>query len=100
MATKTTRTQKDIDKAVERYIAGEDVMSLARQYGVSRAGFYLWVKKAKEKATAARRIDEIGVKGVEHETKINLSLENKSLHAEVERLRKALFDMMVKHKEL
>ena len=97
---KQKRSQKDIARAVERYVKGEDVATLCREYGVSRAGFYLWVNKAKAAATAAARVAEIGEKGVEQEAMIALRLENKALREDNERLKRALFDRMVKHGEL
>lgn len=100
MGRAVTRPQKEIDKAVERYLKGEDVDSLARQYGVSRAGMYLWIKKAKAAATTSARLAEIGPKGIETEKRISKDLELKALREDNERLRKALFDLMVKHKEL
>lgn len=100
MGREITRPQKEIDKAVERYLKGEDVNSLARQYGISRAGMYLWIKRAKNAATAKQRLADIGEKGVESEKRISKDLELKALRDDNDRLRKALFEMMVKHKEL
>lgn len=39
--------QKAIDKAVARYLGGESVIALAKEYKISRAMFYLWAKKYK-----------------------------------------------------
>ena len=100
MSRQVTRPQKEIDQAVERYLNGENVNKLAKQYGVSRAGLYLWIKKAKDAATNNQRLSEIGAKGIETEKRISKDLELKVLREDNERLRKALFDMMVKHKEL
>jgi transposase len=100
MGRVTTRPQKQIDQAVERYLKGEDASSLARQYGVSRAGFYLWVNRAKKNAVNEARAKDIGPQGVAKEAEINVRLENKSLRAENEELRKKLFALLVKHKEL
>lgn len=100
MGRQATRPQKEIDKAVERYLGGEPVDSLAKQYKISRAGFYLWVKRAKQEATTKQRLTEIGEKGVETEKRISKDLELKALREDNERLRKTLFELMVKHKEL
>lgn len=100
MGRQATRSDKEIEKAVERYLKGENVNSLAKQYGISRAGLYLWIKKAREAATEKSRLDAIGVKGAETETRISKDLELKALREDNARLRKALFDLMIKYKEL
>jgi len=76
-----------IEEAVQRYLQGEDVNSLARQYGMSRAGMYLWIKKAKQAATANMRLHDLGPKGIAREKRISVELENKALKAENEQLR-------------
>lgn len=100
MGRQLTRPQKEIDRAVELYTKGEPVDSLAKQFKISRAGLYLWIKRAKQEATAQQRLSDIGEKGVETEKRISKDLELKALKADNERLRRALFDLMVKHKEL
>jgi transposase len=71
------RTQEEIDKAVERYVNGESVEALCREYNISRAGFYLWVNKAKQAATTQLRLEEIGENGLAVEERIKLELENR-----------------------
>lgn len=100
MPRKTTRSQKEIDSAVKRYLAGEAVNGLTKEYKISRAGLYLWIRKAKEGATTEARNRDLGPKGVEQESRINKDLRLKQLEQENEVLKRKLFELMVKHKEL
>jgi hypothetical protein len=43
----TKHPQHVIDAAVKRHLDGESAAILAKYYGMSRPGFYLWVKKYK-----------------------------------------------------
>ena len=85
---------------IEAEKANFPISFMCDRFGVSRAGFYLWVKRAKNAATDRARLDSIGAKGVETEHRISKELELKALREDNERLRKALFDLMVRHKEL
>lgn len=100
MPRKPTRSQKEIDAAVKRYIAGESVNGLTKEYKISRAGLYLWIRKAKQGAATEARNRDLGPKGVEQETRINKDLRLKQLEQENEILKRKLFEMMIKHKEL
>ena len=44
----TRHPQDVIDTAVKRYFDGESAAVLAKYYGMSKPGFYLWVKKARD----------------------------------------------------
>lgn len=96
-----TKTPADkIAQAVRRYMAGEAVETLAKEYRVSTAGVYLWLKKAKEEAARNKRLAEIGPKGVAKEDSISKELRLRQLEQENDKLKKALFDLMVKHGEI
>lgn len=100
MPRKPTRSQKEIDAAVKRYLAGESVNGLTKEYRISRAGLYLWIRKAKEGAATQARNRELGPKGMEQETRINKDLRLKQLEQENEQLKRKLFEMLVRHNEL
>lgn len=95
MPTKPTHPQKEIDKAVKRYLEGEDVNTLARDYKMSRAGMYIWIRKARENAATAHRSAEIGPKGVESEARISKDLRLKACESEVRALKQKLFELML-----
>lgn len=100
MPTKPKRPQHEIDKAVEAYLSGENVNSLAKRYKMSRAGMYLWIRKAREDAAAAAHRLDVGSKGIEQEKKISDRLKVKGLEQENRELKQKLFELLVKHKEL
>jgi hypothetical protein len=99
MARKTTRSQKEIDSAIKRYLAGESVNGLSKEYRISRAGMYLWLKKAKAEATQVKHVREVGKRGVEQEVRINKDLRLKQLEEENKKLKDRLFQLMNKYGE-
>lgn len=91
------RSQEQIDKAVRRHLEGrESVVALCREYKISRAGFYLWVKKYKEEIM--RRSMRAGMKpqDVERSDKAELIAEIESLRQENRKLRDRLVAEMMK----
>jgi transposase-like protein len=98
--TRPLRPQHEIDAAVRRYMQGESAASLARQYKISRAGMYLWIKKAREGAAQQARMREIGAEGISRETRINKDLRIRQLENENRELKQRLFDLMLKHRLL
>jgi transposase len=99
MARKTTRSQKEIDAAVKRYLDGENATKVAKTYKVSRAGLYLWIKKRQEAAVEAAHEKDLGPRGVEQETRINKDLRLKQLEEENRKLKARLFQLMNKYGE-
>lgn len=95
-----TRSAEERTAAVKRYADGEQVVSLCKEYKVSKAGFYFWVRKAKEEAAKQARAIEIGPRGVEQEIRINKDLYIKQLEDKVRDLEAKLFRLMIKHNEM
>jgi len=84
-----------IEEAVKRYLAGENVNVLCKYYKVSRAGFYLWAKNYKKNAEKRARIGT----GPSSDL-IELKEENASLRLQVRELREMLLSKMIKLKEI
>jgi transposase-like protein len=94
------RPQHVIDEALKRYLSGERAAALAKEYGISKAGIYLWLRKGKEtmienakRADMSPRdkeaADMLRLRGeLEEEKRINARLKNK------------LIDLMVRAGEL
>lgn len=94
MARKSSKSQVK-DAAIKRAMAGENVDKIARDVGVSRAGLYLWIRRAK--ADAAARASA-GVTGkTKDDNHVMTELEVRGLREENERLKQRLFELMVKH---
>lgn len=98
MPVKSKRPQHEIDAAVKKYLQGEPVESLAKQYKVSRAGMYLWIKKARTEATHEARVRDIGKAGVDRESQINKDVLIRQLKRENDELKQKLFKLMLDHK--
>lgn len=90
-----TKTPQDkIKQAVKRYLAGEPAAELAKEYKVSRPGFYLWIKKHKEELVELAKRSNMSAESIDKSDKINTAIENQALKAEVVRLKQKLFELM------
>ena len=87
--------QDAIEKAVKRYMAGEQVTALAKELKVSVPGFYLWIKKAKEAAAETARKRSMSPATITAEERIAAVMTARELKQENERLKKALFNLML-----
>ena len=97
---KTTRPQHIIDEAVKRYLAGEDVNVLCKYYKVSRAGFYIWVRKYKAHILETDRRATMLPASLEAEDHATIVAQNKILRDENQRLRNKLVAMLLASGEL
>ena len=94
---KTSRPQHEIERFVKRFLAGEQAVTVAKEARISKAGFYLWVKKYKD--AMLDRSKRVGMSSQSMDT-ANLRFENERLNKEVKRLKELLFNQMIKHGEL
>lgn len=89
------RTQQERDKAVEAYLAKEaTVEELVKRHQVSRPAMYQWINAYKS------RHPEAGAGKAKANADETLPQRVARLEAENARLRKKLFDLMVKTGEL
>ncbi len=102
MPTKnSTKTpQHIIEKAVNRYLQGESAGTLAKEYKISRPGFYLWVNKYKEQLVEAAKRANVSAPNIDKAQKVDLVVENSALRGEVDRLKQKLFELMLKTNNL
>lgn len=95
-AKNTTKTPADkIQKAVKRYLEGEQVIALAKEYKVSRPGFYLWIKKYKEDMIEEAKHKNMSAPSLDKAEKVNLVVENNAMKGEIQRLKQKLFELML-----
>lgn len=95
MKRNVTKTPEDrVKSAVKRYLAGEQVQALAKEYKVSRPGFYLWINKYKEDLVAQAKRAGMSAESIEKSDKVNLAIENQAMKAEIARLKQKLFELM------
>jgi transposase-like protein len=93
-------TPEQINQAVKRYLEGEQVVALAKEYKISVPGFYLWIKRAREAAAAQAALVDISPKQQEKDQAISLRLRVDKLQQENDQLKKKLFELMLKHGEI
>lgn len=92
------RTQETIDEAVKRHLEGkEQVTTLCKYYGVSKAGFYLWVKNYKDRVMAQSRRVGMSPEGLEKAERSELVVQVQTLQAENRKLRDRLVSLMMKY---
>ena len=90
------RTPEDkIKEAVERYLAGEPAAGLAKEYLVSRPGFYLWIKKYKEARINEAMRSNMTAPNIEKAEKRDLSIENRALKREIAKWKKEYCDLLI-----
>ena len=94
------RTQADVSAAVARYLAGDSVTSLARQFGVSKPAVYLWIAKYKKDAIDKQRTADMSPADAAIADKQTLLIEIDALRAENRRLRDKVIASMIKSGEL
>jgi transposase-like protein len=97
----TTLSAAKIERAVKRHLeGGELVVSLSKEFKVSRQTFYNWLEAYKRQAV--ERIERKGVSKVELEktAKADLIAQNEILHSENRKLRDRLVNLMIKHGEI
>lgn len=92
--------QHVIEQAVRRYLAGEKVPVLAKHYRISRPGFYLWVKKFKAAALERDSRFDMSPQAIESAEIYKRDVEIGALRLELSRVKKKLFEIMVKHSEI
>lgn len=92
---KSKTPEAKIERAVERYLAGEPASELAKEHRMSRQGFYLWVKNYKEAQISKAKYANMTAGSIDKSQKVDLAIENTALKAEVERLKQKLFEIML-----
>lgn len=107
MAFKSKHTDKQKAEAVRRYLeAGESAAKIARDFKVSKPGFYIWLRAAKQEAIrqAANAPPQARGSGMMANAELRerqvLIDQNKELQREVHKLRDKLVALMVKHGEI
>lgn len=96
----TKRPQHVIEQAVKRFMAGEQAVALAKEYKISKPGFYLWVSKYKRELLEKSKTVNMTPKDAATADKRTLLIEIDSLKLENRKLRDKVLDMMVKAGEL
>jgi transposase-like protein len=91
---------KQIDRFIRCHLAGESVTALAREYRVSRAGAYLWLKKHREEVLARSMRVGTTAKSRDKAEKVSLRAENAQLKRENAQLRDKVVSLMVKAGEI
>ena len=97
---KTSRPQHVIDKYVKRYLAGEQAVSLAREAGISKPGFYLWVQKHKKQLLEQSNVKNMTPADAAIADKRTILLELDQLRLENRKLREKVVSMMIKSGEI
>lgn len=97
---KATRPQATIDEAVRRFMAGEQAVTLAKYYKISKPGFYLWVKKYKEQLLEKSKRQGMTPHDAEVSDKRTLIAEVQSLKLENHKLRDKVVALMIKAGEI
>lgn len=95
MVARLVHSRDAIEKAVKRYMAGEQVTALAKEFKVSVPGLYLWIKKAKEQAAEHAKYDGMGTGAKAQDQVLKDRMSLAALRAENEKLKKALFNLML-----
>lgn len=92
---KSKTPEAKIERAVERYLAGEPASSLAKEHRMSRQGFYLWIRAYKDARVNKAKYANMTAESIDKSQKVDLAIENAALKAEVTRLKQKLFEMML-----
>lgn len=94
---KGPRDPKTIEEAVRRHLEGrEQVTTLCREYKISRAGFYNWVKAYKDEVMRRSMRAGMTPKDAETSVKADLLAEIAALKTENRKLRDRLVATMLK----
>lgn len=80
---------------VERYLAGDKVAALSKEYGVSRPAVYNWIKEYKDEIVNRSRTANMSAADLEHADKRDLRIEVRALTKTVDYLKHKIFDLMV-----
>lgn len=97
---KTKRPQHIIDQAVKRYMAGEQAVALAKEYKISKPGFYLWVARHKAEILEQAKKQDMTPKDAAIADKRTLLVELEQLRLENRKLREKVVAMMIKSGEI
>lgn len=92
----TKRPQHEIDTAVKRFLDGESAAVLAKLYKISKAGFYLWVKRYKANILETSKRSGMNPRDVEISDKRTLVTEVEALRLENRKLRDKVVSLMMK----
>lgn len=92
----TRRPQHVIDEAVRRHMNGESAVVLAKLNKISKAGFYLWVKKYKQNLLEQSKRAGMTPADAEHSDKRTLIVELQALKEENQKLRNKVVSLMIK----
>lgn len=85
-----------IEEACRRHINGESAEALATEYGISKAGFYLWVRQFKQ-----RVLETPATLAATKEAKLEqLVVEVAALKEENRQLRNKVISLMIKAGEM
>jgi transposase-like protein len=92
-----TKTPPDrIEKAVKRYLQGnESASALAKEFNVSRPGFYAWINKYKAAMVEQARKSNMSAGTIDKFQKVDLTIENQDLKKQVMELKEKLFNLML-----
>jgi transposase len=93
MARKSQHSQATIKRLVQRASRGESVEALAKEFKISRAGAYLWIRKVRE-AAMHEAVKSPPTRAEEQAITV------KALLQENARLKRRLFELLVKYGEL
>lgn len=97
------RPQHVVDEAVKKHLAGgpgSDVVTLAKQYKISRPGFYLWLKHYKEELVAASDKQGLSPTQIDKLDKQTILAERDALKLENQKLRNKVVSLMIKAGDL
>lgn len=80
---------------VERFLAGEQVESLAKEIGASRPALYLWIKAYRDNAMIVDRRANMTEADIEKAEKRDVVIRLRSVEMDRDMYKKKLFDLMV-----
>jgi hypothetical protein len=97
---KTKTPQHLIEKAVQRYMKGEQAVALAKEYRISKPGFYLWVARHKQELLEKSKTANMTPADAAVADKRTLLVELEALRLENRKLREKLIATMIKSGEI
>lgn len=97
---KALRPQAVIDKYVKRYMNGEQATALAKEAGISKPGFYLWIQKHKQQIMEQSKTKDMSPKDADIANKRELLIELEQLRLENRKMREKLIALMLKSGEI
>jgi transposase-like protein len=93
----TKTPAKAIARFIKRHLeGGESVTALAKEFKVSRAGAYLWLRRHRDEAIIQSMQRGLSAKSKDKAEKMTLRAENQALKKENAKLRSMVMSLLIK----